>query len=223
MTVNHIRGGLAAVLTIYIQTFIFNFTAEQIAMLSMVILIAVFVGTLLTPLMTNALDKKGAVLWALALHLVFTLIPVALWLAGWLVSDGSLTTLAVVCVFQFLAQTMVMVYDTVKWALIPDVVDDHELRSHRRQEGIFYAAISLANKATWGVGTLIAGITLDVIAFPRGMAADAVPVEAVLSLGWLVGPGLFIAGLIPLAMFVYFPIDLARHQEIARALAARDF
>jgi GPH family glycoside/pentoside/hexuronide:cation symporter len=221
MTVNHIRGGLVAVLTIYINTYIFGFTAEQIAVLSVVILASVFVGTLVTPVMTSALDKKGTVLWALMLHLVFTLIPLALWLAGWMPPDGSAGTLAAVCAFQFVAQALVMAYDTVKWALIPDVVDDHELRSHRRQEGIFYAAISLANKATWGVGTLIAGITLDAIAFPRGVAVDAVPADVVLALGWLVGPALFVVGLVPLAMFVVFPIDIARHREIVRALAAR--
>lgn len=220
MTVNHIRGGVAAVLMLYINTFIFGFNGEQIAVVSMAILIAVFFGTLLTPVMTAALDKKGAVLWALTLQLALTLAPVALWLGG-VLPPGSTATLVIVCAFQFLAQVFVMVYDTVKWALIPDVVDDHELRSHRRQEGIFYAAISLANKSTWGVGTLVAGIMLDAIAFPRGATPDVVGMDVVSALAWLVGPGLFVIGLLPLVMFVFFPIDRARHQEIVRALLAR--
>ncbi len=72
-----------------------------------------------------------------------------------------------------------------------DVIDEHEHRTGRRQEGIFFAASSFSAKASTGVGNMIAGFALDIIAWPRGAhirsAAD-IPAETVTNLGLVYGP-----------------------------------
>ena len=69
--------------------------------------------------------------------------------------------------------------------------DQHELDSGRRAEGIFFSLISFAGKAASGAGSLVAGVTLDVIAWPAGAAqagAAAVPAETIRALGIVYGP-----------------------------------
>lgn len=63
--------------------------------------------------------------------------------------------------------------------MVADIADGHELATGKRQEGIFFAAVSFANKTTTGLGSLIGGVGLDLIdcfacyrISPRGKATS---------------------------------------------------
>lgn len=47
--------------------------------------------------------------------------------------------------------------------MVADIADGHELATGKRQEGIFFSAVSFANKTTTGLGSLIGGVGLDLI------------------------------------------------------------
>ena len=57
-------------------------------------------------------------------------------------------------------------------SMLSDTIDQHEMETGRREEGLFFSASSFAQKASFGLGALFAGIGLDVIKFPKGAAAD---------------------------------------------------
>ena len=59
-----------------------------------------------------------------------------------------------------------------------DIVDEQEHKTGFRQEGLFYAVESFAGKAVGGMGSLIGGVVLDLVAFPSGAAPGAVPDDA---------------------------------------------
>jgi Na+/melibiose symporter-like transporter len=52
-------------------------------------------------------------------------------------------------------------------AMIADVVEDSELRTGRRSEGLFFSASSLIQKAISGVGVMGSGLILALVAFPQ--------------------------------------------------------
>ena len=58
----------------------------------------------------------------------------------------------------------------------------------RRQEGIFFGAVSFAGKAAGAFGHVIAGILVDVIGFPAQAEVGSVPAEKLAQLGLLNGP-----------------------------------
>ena len=58
-------------------------------------------------------------------------------------------------------------------SMVAAIVDEQELKTGRRQEGVFFAAVSFAGKATSGLGGLVAGIGLDLINWPRAEAMRA--------------------------------------------------
>jgi len=68
-------------------------------------------------------------------------------------------------------------------SMMADVVDEYELHTGDRQEGLFFAALSFAYKCTVGLGYVIAGIILNWIAFPKQVTVADVPVETIRSLG----------------------------------------
>ena len=108
--------------------------------------------------------------------------------------------------------------------MVAEIVDDHELRTGRRQEGIFFAAVSFAGKATSGLGGLIAGIGLDLIDWPRGAdirtAAD-VPPETLTNLGLLFGPGVAVFGFTAVWLYTRYRLNREKHAEILSQLRVR--
>ena len=108
--------------------------------------------------------------------------------------------------------------------MIADIVDEHELLTHRRQEGIFFAAVAFSSKCTTGLGNVFAGIALDLIDWPQGAtvrSATDVASDTVYQLGILFGPALAVVGLVSLWCYSHYRIDRTRHEEICAELAVR--
>lgn len=108
--------------------------------------------------------------------------------------------------------------------MMADIADQHELETDRRQEGIFFGAISFSAKGTSGLGNLVAGIGLDVIAWPRGAdvrsAADVAP-ETIVHLGILYGPLVAAFAVVAVWCLSHYDLTRERHAEIQRVLAER--
>jgi GPH family glycoside/pentoside/hexuronide:cation symporter len=77
--------------------------------------------------------------------------------------------------------------------MMADIADEHEFETGRRQEGIFFGALSFSGKAAAGVGIGLAGVALSLISFPKQVKPEEVPIEIVDLLGIIAGPG--VAGL----------------------------
>lgn len=105
--------------------------------------------------------------------------------------------------------------------MIADIVDENELATGQRQEGMFVAAVTFVDKATDGIGGLLAGIALDLIHFPRGAAPGTVPPDTLFNLGLVVGPGLMVLYSLSLIFFSRYRLTRERHQEIFTALEHR--
>jgi Na+/melibiose symporter-like transporter len=105
--------------------------------------------------------------------------------------------------------------------MLADVADEHELDTGRRQEGIFFGALSFSGKASAGIGTWIAGVALAVIDFPRQAAVADVPAATVTRLALVYGPGLLLLAVVAIALVGRYRLSRERHAEIRAALAAR--
>jgi Na+/melibiose symporter-like transporter len=62
------------------------------------------------------------------------------------------------------------------------VADEHEVATGTRQQALVAGFLTLAIKTAGGVMSLLTGIYLDLIRFPRGVPAAEVPAEAVAAL-----------------------------------------
>lgn len=108
-----------------------------------------------------------------------------------------------------------------------DIPDEHELETGRRQEGISFGVVSFFGKAASGASSLVAGIALDLIAWPAGLGvgvgatAAVVPPETIRHLRIVYGPMVAIFAFI--APFAYrgYSLDRERHQAILAALNTR--
>ena len=99
-----------------------------------------------------------------------------------------------------------------------DVVDEFEVKTSNRDEGLFFSSMSFAYKCTVGLGYFIAGILLEVISFPKQVAVENIPKEVISKLGIIGGPVLMSIYLVAILFLIAYPINKKRYNEIRIAL-----
>jgi GPH family glycoside/pentoside/hexuronide:cation symporter len=109
------------------------------------------------------------------------------------------------------------------YSMIADAADEHEHRFGARREGLYFAGLSFAIKASSGAGSFIAGAILDLIRFPAGAAAHggAIAPGVLLNLGLVFGPGVACATALSVVPILAYGLRRSRHAAILQALARR--
>jgi sugar (glycoside-pentoside-hexuronide) transporter len=111
------------------------------------------------------------------------------------------------------------VADLMPWAMLGDVIDEDELESRERRDGVYAGFFTFVRKLGGAAGVAVAGIVLDAAGFMRGAPAqEGSALLAIRALATL-GPIAFLLGACVLAL--RYPLTRARHTEIRRGLAAR--
>ncbi len=222
--VSFVMNGVNVSLNLFMFTFFWELDASTLQVVLIAYPLGILLGTPLTRYFHRAFDKKPAVVWGTAWWASLQLLPVTLRLLGFFPDNDSFWLMHILVGVAFI-QGMGVSQGVVSFgSMVADIVDDHELKTGRRQEGIFFAAVSFAGKATSGLGGLIAGIGLDLIDWPRGAdirtAAD-VPPETLTNLGLLFGPGVAVFGFTAVWLYTRYGMNREKHAEILRQLRVR--
>jgi GPH family glycoside/pentoside/hexuronide:cation symporter len=151
----------------------------------------------------------GMGFWAVVQLLIFTIQP------------GQVTYILVLAV---LAGISVSTAHVLPDALFPDVIEWDELRTGRRQEGIYYGVKNFIRKLT---GALAIFIALQVLGWfgyqspPVGATQFTQPANTLLAMRILIGPfgALLLISAIVIAWF--YPLDREKHRRIRDLLARR--
>lgn len=111
--------------------------------------------------------------------------------------------------------------DLMPWSMIADVVDEDDLASGERREGLYNGFFTFLRKLGGASAAFLAGVTLDLAGLPSGRDAVA-PDSAVTAIRLLASAGT--AALILWAVWIArgYPLTRARHAEIVVALERRD-
>ena len=184
--------------------------------------VGALIGTALASPLTRWFDKKPSVIIGTLCWALCQVIPVVLRLLGWFPENGTDELLYSLIVIKFI-QGLGVVQALVAFnSMVADVVDEHELITGLRQEGIFFSSVSFSNKMTSGIGTVAAGFALALIDWPTGAAvqtaADIDP-ETIAWLGLIYGP--IVSGFALVSAYCYskYGLNRQRHAEIVEELA----
>ena len=107
------------------------------------------------------------------------------------------------------------VADLMPWAMVGEVVDEDELRSGRRREGIYNGAFTFLRKLGGASAFLLAGLVLELSGYVAGTAQTPNALLAIRALSTFV-PALLLGLAITIAL--RYPLTRARHQQILEAL-----
>lgn len=220
--VSAVATGVSTNFNLYINTYFWEFRSADIQWITASLFVSAVVAMFLAPVMTARWDKKKSAMIVYAVAMVWFAMPVTMRLLGFWPSNDSTLLLPLMVFHQSAEVTMLVIFGIVQSSMLADIVEENELRYGRREEGLFFAARTFALKATSGVGTLLAGIILQVIQFPRGVAAGEVPAEALFKLGVIYGPVLAVLFLTALIGISFYRITRRDHADNLDIIARRE-
>jgi GPH family glycoside/pentoside/hexuronide:cation symporter len=183
--------------------------------------IGLLLGTPFTWIIHRRWDKKPGLVVGTAGYATFQLLPVILRLSGAFPENGDAALFPTLLIFKFCQGLIVQQALVTFGSMMADVVDEHELASGRRQEGIFFGAVAFSGKAASGLGNMIAGLGLDIIGWQGGAGltpGDVAP-ELLFRLGVFYGPVVAGFAVVSVWCYTHYHLDRARHQEILAELA----
>ena len=195
--------------------------APLIALFPIVAAVSYIPAMMLVAYLNNRFEKGGTMRGVVLVAAIAASLPVTLRSLGLLPDNGSAWIFPIVCMSVFFYYGCLAVLNTTVYSAIADVVDEQELSSGLRQEGIFYAVRTFFAKVANGLGHLLAGIAIDVIGFPAKAVVGEVPAQVIFDLGIFEA----IIAVLPVIGAIYFygkySIDKERHQAIREELAQK--
>ncbi len=211
------------VLTPYMSVHFWGLTTEQISTIPAFSLFGLFIGFALTPAVTRWLDKKRTLMYGSMLAITNSVVLVGLRLLDvpWFPANGSPFILPLVIVMNFIGAMLAPPIFGSLNAMFADIVDEHELDTGHRREGIIFAARSFLIKAISSVGVVVGGWIIDWINFPRGARAGTVPEDVLWDLGLYQAPLPSVFVFIAVILYSGYRLDRKRHAEIIAALTLR--
>jgi Na+/melibiose symporter-like transporter len=219
-----VMNGVNVALNLFMFTFFWELEATDLQLVLIIYPLGVLLGVPFTKYFHRLFDKKPVIVFGMAWWASLQLLPVTLRLLGFFPDNDAWTLVYALAGIAFIQGVGVSMGTVTFGSMVADIVDEQELKTGRRQEGIFFAAVSFAGKATSGLGGLVAGVGLDLIRWPQGeairTAADVDP-EIIVRLGLLFGPGVAVFGFAAVWLYMLYGLDRATHTEIMKELKAR--
>ncbi len=216
-----IAGGFNDVVGLYVNTYFWEFTTAELSLFPFPIAISIVIAFLGTRRLTERFDKRPAVLALTTFAVIAGPLPIFVRLLGYMPANGDPLLLPLILLHASIVVTPLVAIGIIASSMVADSADEGELLTGHRREGMYSSAIAFSLKAASGIGTLAAGIALDLIAFPRGAVSGQVPPDKVVNLGLAVGPGLMVFYALTLFFASKYQLTRARHTEILALLDAR--
>lgn len=220
-----VAGAFVDVFGLYLFNFYFELTTQQVALFVPGAALGIGFGVALARPLSTRFDKKSVALALACGSVAIGPIPIFLRISGLGPDNHTRELLALLIGHGAVMTCMGVMTGILIGSMLADTVDQQELATGQRQEGVFAAAIAFTSKSASGVGTLLAGATLDLIGFPRGAAGavpDATPSpQQIAALGWIVGPGLMILWFFTLRALSRYRLGRDEHRRILDALDQR--
>jgi len=212
--------GLTAALAFYFYTYFWEFSSIETGIITMGVFLSAVIGFVLAPVATRTMGKKkGAMLTGLVAFIGAPL-PVFLRLIDVLPGNGTPFVFWFVFGTQVVDLGLIICFQILFSSMIADLVEQAELKTGRRSEGIFFSTVTFVQKSVQGLGLMVASFVLYLAEFPSGATVDQIPEEAVWRLGAYYVPTILTLFLSMMAVISMYRLNQDEHEENLRKLAA---
>lgn len=213
--------GTHETLSIYMATFYWELTPIQIGWLVLNNVLGYTVGFAVTAKLHRRYDKRATIVGSAVMLSIFWSSAVTLRLFGLAPENTTWELVAFIVGLGTFSSIGGSIINISVMSALADIADEHELKSGRRQEGIFYSARTFFAKASNGVGHVVAGFALELIEFPTNAVPGEVDADKIFSLGIVDGPFAMVWGLVAAGLYGRYKINKSYHDDIMRQLQAR--
>ena len=216
-----IASGISAGLLFYFTTYFYEFTSEQIGLITFGVFISAVMGSWLAPNVSRALGKKKGALIIGSIAFFGAPLPVLLRLLDVLPENGDPALFWIIFVIHIIDVGLIICYQILATAMMADLVEQSELRTGNRAEGMFFAAATFMRKCGEGAGVVIAGFIIAGVGLPTGAAQGEVAADTLWNFGAVYIPVVWALFTAVLMIIGFYDIDRTKHEEAVSKLAER--
>ena len=212
--------GVSYALSNYLYSYVWNFGGAAFGLLPFTFFAGVLIAFYAAPRLGRRFGKGRAATGVVLVGAVLITLPYWLRFAGLFPTPGD-PRLVPILFTIFALQTAANVSGFILGAsMMADVVEDSEVRTGRRSEGVFFAGSFFVQKCTSGIGIFAAGLILSLAGFPKLAKPGEVPLATVDRLTLIYVVIYLGLGLLTAFLFTRFPFGRAEHEaRLARAAA----
>ncbi|HZC17679.1 MAG TPA: MFS transporter [Caulobacteraceae bacterium] len=212
-----IAVGLSGGLGLYFNTYMFELGSKALLLLGLCTLPAGLAGVFLAPLLSRIMDKKRACLTVFFIAIASTTIPLSGWLLG-LMPAHKPWVLPVLIVDAMTTAALATTGFIIVSSMIADVVEETQLKTGRRSEGLLYAAESLVRKVTTSFAALVPGLLIAVVHFPKHARPGQVDPTILVHLALVYLPTYTVLTLCSTSALMFYRINRGHHEDNLKRL-----
>jgi Na+/melibiose symporter-like transporter len=216
---NGTAGGAGNALWVYLMSYYWELDSGQLSGLMALVLVCPPIAYAVTPLATRRHNKRNVQVFVGTASLVFYAAPYTLRSVGLFPGNEHPALFPLLVASALLVGTVDIVWSTVNYSMVADLVEAREIETGRREEGVLAATQLLTRKASTALGAVVGGFALYLIDFPVQTAVGEVPEKAIYAIGLIYGP---ITGVLygaAVAVLYFYRIDRRSHQANLSKLA----
>ncbi|HIK72180.1 MAG TPA: sugar transporter [Gammaproteobacteria bacterium] len=216
-----VAGGIEAAFAVYFDSYFWGLSSDQMLTRGLCLYLSPIIAIFAAPLLSDKFGKKKTVMSVWAFQIIFAALPFALRYldlttgSSFFPSNDSSWLLTVLCIHVVINVTCGIIVFATLSSMLMDLVEEIQLQTGRREEGVLFSARSFADKAVSGFGLTFAGIILEIISFPRGVATGEVPTEILASLALWYIPICIIAFGGAMSLVTGYTLTRNEHEENA--------
>ncbi|MGP1354034.1 MAG: MFS transporter [Parasphingopyxis sp.] len=214
-------SGLAAGLAFYFGTYFWGFSPQQLGAITFGVFVSAIIGAILAPIVTRKFGKKRGAITIGLIAFLGAPMPIFLRLIGVLPGNES----PFIFWFYLIANTidvgLIICYQILAASMIADLVEQAEVKTGRRSEGLFFAASTFMRKWGEGLGIVLAGFVLAGVGLATGAAQGEVPEDTLWDLGAVYVPTILALWMAMIGFISFYSLDRSGHERNLRELARR--
>lgn len=216
-----VASGLSAALAFTMLTYFWGFSSEQQFYWTALVFFSALIAFAIAPAIGKRFGKKKAVIILGIIAFTLAPAPVILRLLGLMPENGDPILFPLVATINTIDLSLIIALQAILYSMIADLVESSELRTGRRSEGVFYAAVTFTRKCTLALGSFIGGVILSAVALPKGADPSTVSQETLWWLGASYAPSLWILWFAMLFCISRYRITKEEHEANLQRLASR--
>jgi Na+/melibiose symporter-like transporter len=169
-----LAGGIEAALSVYFDMHFWGLNTSEMLTRGLCLYLAPIIAIFAAPMLTDRLGKKKTVMYVWAFQILFAALPFTLRYldltqgTSLFPTNDSEYLLITLCIHVVINVSCAIIVFATLASMLMDLVEEIQLKTGRREEGVLFSARSFADKAVSGFGLTFSGVILSLISFPSG-------------------------------------------------------
>lgn len=213
-----ISRGLDGGLGVYFGIYFWEMRSQEISYLAISSAIATLIAVMAAPALGKRLGKKRAVIFMFFATIFINTAPPVLRLLDLAPPNGTPELLALLVTSWVIGGVTGFTVVILLGSMIADIVEDSQVKTGRRSEGLLFSADNMLQKCVTGFGVFFSGLMLAAVHFPANADPNTLDYNIVRNLALLYFPVVTVLNLAAAGCIWFYKIDQTAHEENLRRL-----